>query len=129
MNPLRGNMQKFPSILAALLLTCGSAAGAQEEAQLPAATKEEVLRRLIGISFQARRYGPIPDYYLELQTLGAKLALDDHLRWGKALELAERPLEALNLLSPLLGPHPDHRPLIREVAQLAVQAQKFDTAA
>ena len=122
-------MNSFPSIVAGIVLACGFAAGAQEEAQLPAATKEEVLRRLIGISFQARRYGPIPEYYLELQTLGATLALEDHLRWGKALELAERPLEALNLLSPLLVPHPDHRPLIREVAQLAVQAQKFDTAA
>ncbi len=117
------------AFIAGFVLTWGAAARAQEESRLPAATKEEVLRRLIAISFQARRYGPIPEYYLELQASGAKLALDDHLRWGKALELADRPLEALDLLSPLLSSHPDHRPLIREVAQLAVQARKFETAA
>jgi predicted Zn-dependent protease len=128
-NPMRGNMKTLASVVAGIVLALGYAAGAQEESRVPEATKEEILRRLIAISFQARRYGPVPEYYLELKTLGAKLALDDHLRWGKALELAGRPLEALNLLSPLLTDHPDHRPLIREIAQLAVQAQKFETAA
>lgn len=113
----------------ASIVLCVVACGTQEESRVPVVTKEEILRRLIAISFQAKRYAPIPGYFLELRTLGATIALDDHLRWGKGLELAGRPAEAFNLLSPLLTAHADHRPLMKEVAQLAVQARRFEVAA
>jgi tetratricopeptide (TPR) repeat protein len=122
-------MGKSIAIVLCALVLGGSAAAAQEESRVPAATKEEVLRRLIGVSFQARRFASIPDYYLELKSLGARLAVDDYIRWGKSLELAGRPAEALLLLSPLLEENPDQRALIREVAQLAVQARSFEVAA
>ena len=90
-------MKTFTSAIVVAVLACGIAAAAQEESRLPEATKEVVLRRLITISFQARRYSPIPDYYLELRAAGATLTLDDHLRWGKALELAGRKIEDVAL--------------------------------
>lgn len=112
-----------------LVLLLASSSGPQEESRAPVVTREQILRRLIAISFQAKRYASVPDYFLELRTAGAKLDLDDHLLWGKGLELAGRPTEAFNLLSPLLATHADHRPLMKEVAQLALQAKMFEVAA
>lgn len=115
--------------LASLVLGILLSSPAQEEARAPVVTKEDVLRRLIAASFQAKQYAAIPDYFVELQAAGATLALDDRLLWGKGLELAGRPAEAFNLLSPLLAAHPEHRPLIKEVAQLSLRSRKFDVAA